>query len=145
MKSSTNIFIQQLSITFLIFTVLLNSSAHAYYKINKPVAFLSQANSDNIQQSKPKTFEQFIDIKQQKINNCITGTIKYKIADRATANKLCHCTIGVRSKMTIGQLWEIESYAQSGIDPTTLPYVIKMQQDLQKCTIGLILSPPQRL
>ncbi len=142
MKSSTNIFIRQLSITFLIFTLLLNSSAHAYYTIKKPVAFLTQANTT--QQIEAKPFELFIDIKQQKINNCITGTIKYRIADRATANKLCNCTIGVRSQMTIGQLWEIESYAQSGLDPNTLPYVIKMQQDLQQCTVGLILHPPQR-
>lgn len=85
-----------------------------------------------------------VDIKQNQINNCIEGAIKYKVADKATANKLCTCTIGVRSRMTIGQMWEIESYAQSKKDPSSLPYVKKMQQDLQQCTVGLDLKPPQK-
>lgn len=53
-----------------------------------------------------------IDIKQNNINTCVNGAVKYKVADQNTATKLCSCTIGVRSKMTIGQMWEIESYAQ---------------------------------
>ena len=84
------------------------------------------------------------DIKQDNINNCISGAIKYKVADQGTATKLCNCTIGVRSRMTIGQMWEIESYAQSKKDPSTLSYVKKLQQDLQQCTEGLDLRPPQK-
>ena len=52
------------------------------------------------------------DIKQNNINTCVNGAVKYKVADKNTATKLCKCTIGVRSEMTIGQMWEIESYAQ---------------------------------
>lgn len=85
-----------------------------------------------------------VDIKQEQINQCVQGATHYKIADNATAKKLCNCTINVRSKMTIGQMWEIESYAQSGKDPSKLPYAKKMQQDLQKCTDGLKLNPPQK-
>ncbi len=85
-----------------------------------------------------------ISIKQEQVNNCIAGTLRYKIADQETADKLCNCTVNVRSKMTIGQIWEIESYARSGKDPSTLPYVIQLQQDLQECTTGLILHPPQK-
>lgn len=85
-----------------------------------------------------------VDIKQQQIDNCVAGATKYKVADKATATKLCNCTIGVRSRMTIGQMWEIESYAQSKKDPSSLPYVKKMQKDLQQCTVGLDLKPPQK-
>lgn len=87
---------------------------------------------------------QAADIQQQQIDNCINGTTQYQIADRATANKLCTCTIGVRSRMTIGQMWEIESYAQSGKDVSQLPYAKKMQQELQQCTNGLSLNPPKK-
>ena len=85
-----------------------------------------------------------VDIKQNNINTCVNGAVKYKVADKSTATKLCDCTIGVRSNMTIGQMWEIESYAQSKKDPSSLPYVKKLQKDLQQCTIGLDLKQPQK-
>lgn len=85
-----------------------------------------------------------IDIKQDNINQCISGAVKYKVADQNTASKLCNCTIDVRTRMTIGQMWEIESYALNKQDPSVLPYVKKMQQDLQQCTEGLDLKPPQK-
>lgn len=85
-----------------------------------------------------------IDIKQNNVNQCVTGAVKYKVADKSTATKLCDCTIGVRSEMTIGQMWEIESYAQDKKDPSGLPYVKKMQKDLQQCTQGLDLKQPQK-
>lgn len=85
-----------------------------------------------------------LDIKQDNINTCVNGAVKYKVADKNTATKLCNCTIGVRSKMTIGQMWEIESYAQSKKDPSGLPYVKKMQKGLQQCTEGLDLKQPQK-
>ena len=84
------------------------------------------------------------DIKQNNINTCVNGAVKYKVADKNTATKLCKCTIGVRSEMTIGQMWEIESYAQDRKDPSSLPYVKKMQKDLQQCTVGLDLKQPQK-
>ena len=84
------------------------------------------------------------DIKQDNINQCVAGAVKYKVADKNTATKLCNCTIGVRSKMTIGQMWEIESYAKDKKDPSSLPYVKKMQKDLQQCTEGLDLKQPQK-
>lgn len=84
------------------------------------------------------------DIKQDNINTCVNGAVKYKVADKNTATKLCNCTIGVRSNMTIGQMWEIESYAQDKKDPSGLPYVKKMQKDLQQCTVGLDLKQPQK-
>ncbi len=84
------------------------------------------------------------DIKQENINTCINGAVKYKVADKSTATKLCNCTIGVRSNMTIGQMWEIESYAKDKKDPSGLPYVKKMQKDLQQCTQGLDLKQPQK-
>ncbi len=85
-----------------------------------------------------------VDIKQNNINTCVTGTVKYKIADKGDATKLCNCTIGVQSNMTIGQMWEIESYGQDKKDPSSLPYVKKMQKDLQQCTVGLDLKRPQK-
>lgn len=85
-----------------------------------------------------------IDIKQNNITQCVNGAVKYKVADKSTATKLCNCTIGVRSNMTIGQMWEIESYAQDKKDPSSLPYVKKMQTDLQQCTVGLDLKKPQK-
>ncbi|MES1964254.1 hypothetical protein M0N77_02775 [Psychrobacter sp. AH5] len=85
-----------------------------------------------------------VDIKQNNINQCVNGAMKYKVADKNTATKLCSCTINVRSKMTIGQMWEIESYAQDNKDPSSLPYVKTMQRDLQQCTEGLDLKPPQK-
>ena len=85
-----------------------------------------------------------LDIKQENVNQCVSGAVKYKVADKSTATKLCNCTIDVRSKMTIGQMWEIESYAQSNKDPSSLSYVKKMQEDLQKCTVGLNLKQPQK-
>lgn len=84
------------------------------------------------------------DIKQDNINQCVSGAVKYKVADKGTATKLCNCTINVRSQMTIGQMWEIESYAKDKKDPSGLPYVKKLQQDLQKCTSGLDLKQPQK-
>lgn len=84
-----------------------------------------------------------VDIKQQQVDKCVKGTVNYKIADNATAQKLCSCTINVRSKMTVGQMWEIESYAQNKQDPSSLPYVKQMQTELQQCTEGLNLNPPQ--
>ena len=84
------------------------------------------------------------DIKQDNINTCVNGAVKYKVANKNTATKLCKCTIGVRSNMTIGQMWEIESYAQDKKDPSSLPYVKKMQKDLQQCTKGLDLKQPQK-
>ncbi|MGB2047985.1 MAG: hypothetical protein ACPHUC_08585 [Psychrobacter celer] len=84
------------------------------------------------------------DIKQENINTCVNGAVKYKVADKSTATKLCNCTIDVRSNMTIGQMWEIESYAQNKKDPSNLPYVKKMQKDLQQCTVGLDLKQPQK-
>nr|WP_289056528.1 hypothetical protein [uncultured Psychrobacter sp.] len=84
------------------------------------------------------------DIKQENINTCVNGAVKYKVADKSTATKLCNCTIDVRSNMTIGQMWEIESYAQNKKDPSSLPYVKKMQKDLQQCTVGLDLKQPQK-
>ena len=84
------------------------------------------------------------DIKQNNINTCVNGAVKYKVADKNTATKLCKCTIGVRSEMTIGQMWEIESYAQDKKDPSSLPYVQKMQKDLQQCTVGLDLKQTQK-
>ncbi len=87
---------------------------------------------------------QALDIKQDQINNCVKGAVSYKVADNATAQKLCTCTVNVRSKMTLGQMWEIESYAQSGKNPATLPYAKTMQSDLQQCTKGLKLNPPQK-
>lgn len=84
------------------------------------------------------------DIKQDNINTCVNGAVKYKVADKSTATKLCNCTIDVRSNMTIGQMWEIESYAQNKKDPSNLPYVKKMQKDLQQCTVGLDLKQPQK-
>ena len=83
-------------------------------------------------------------IKQENINTCVNGAVKYKVADKSTATKLCNCTIDVRSNMTIGQMWEIESYAQNKKDPSNLPYVKKMQKDLQQCTVGLDLKQPQK-
>ncbi|MGO2278502.1 MULTISPECIES: hypothetical protein [unclassified Psychrobacter] len=84
------------------------------------------------------------DIKQQNINSCVDGAVKYKVADKSNATKLCNCTIDVRSNMTIGQMWEIESYAQDKKDPSGLPYVKAMQKDLQQCTVGLDLKKPQK-
>ena len=84
------------------------------------------------------------DIKQENINTCVNGAVKYKVANKSTATKLCNCTIDVRSNMTIGQMWEIESYAQNKKDPSNLPYVKKMQKDLQQCTVGLDLKQPQK-
>lgn len=84
------------------------------------------------------------DIKQSNIDKCIAGAKKYQVADQANATKLCKCTIGVRSKMTIGQMWEIESYAQDKKDPSGLPYVKSMQKDLQQCTVGLDLKQPKK-
>lgn len=84
------------------------------------------------------------DIKQNNIDQCVSGAVKYKVADKSTATKLCKCTIDVRSKMTIGQMWEIESYAKDQKDPSGLSYVKSMQQDLQKCTDGLDLKQPQK-
>ncbi len=85
-----------------------------------------------------------VDIKQNNVNQCVNGAVKYKVADKGTATQLCNCTINVRSKMTIGQMWEIESYAQDKKDPSILPYVKTMQRDLQQCTEGLDLKPPQK-
>lgn len=85
-----------------------------------------------------------LDIRQNNIDQCISGAVKYKVADKNTASKLCNCTINVRSKMTIGQMWEIESYALDKKDPSGLPYVKKMQQELQQCTDGLDLKQPQK-
>ncbi len=84
------------------------------------------------------------DIKQSNIDKCIAGATKYQVADQANSTKLCKCTIGVRSKMTIGQMWEIESYAQDKKDPSGLPYVKSMQKDLQQCTVGLDLKQPKK-
>ncbi len=84
------------------------------------------------------------DIKQDNINACVNNTVKYKVANKSDATKLCNCTTDVRSNMTIGQMWEIESYAQDKKDPSNLPYVKAMQKDLQQCTVGLDLKKPQK-
>ncbi|MGO1251507.1 hypothetical protein [Psychrobacter sp.] len=84
------------------------------------------------------------DIKQSNIDACIAGAVENQIANESDATELCNCTVDVRSEMTIGQMWEIESYAQNQEDPSNLPYVQAMQQDLQQCTEGLDLQQPQQ-
>ena len=86
-----------------------------------------------------------LDIKQEYINHCAQNAVDTKMADRTTANKLCSCIVDIHSKKTLGQMWEVESYAQSGKDPATLPFVQKLQSDLQQCEQGLTLNPPQPL
>lgn len=85
-----------------------------------------------------------VDIKQQMIDTCVTDTVKYKVADNKTAQKFCGCTVNVRGKMTFEQMWQVQSLTQSGQDPMTMPFMVKMQQDLQQCTVGLKLNPPQK-
>lgn len=84
------------------------------------------------------------DIKQENINQCVANAVKYKVANKSDATKLCNCTIGVRSKMTIGQMWEINSYIQDKKDISSLPYAKKMYDESQKCTVGLDLKQPQK-
>ena len=84
------------------------------------------------------------DIKQNNINTCVNGAVKYKVANRDTATKYCNCTIDVRSKMTIGQLWEISSYTQDKKDISGLPYAKKMHDELKQCSVGLELKQPQK-
>lgn len=85
-----------------------------------------------------------VDIKQEYINSCVQETVDSKMADNATANKLCSCIVDVHSKKTLGQMWEVESYRTSGKDTSTLPFVKKLQSDLQQCEQGLTLNPPQQ-
>lgn len=85
-----------------------------------------------------------LDIKQEQINQCVKGVTDYKVANNSTAKKLCGCQVNVRANMTLGQMWEIESYAQSGKDVSKLPYAKKMQSELQQCAKGLKLNPPQK-
>ncbi|WP_201579554.1 hypothetical protein [Psychrobacter sp. Pi2-52] len=84
------------------------------------------------------------DIKQDNINACVNNTVKYKVANKSDAIKLCNCTIDIRSKMTIGQTWEIESYAQDKKDISNLPYVKKMYEEGQQCKEGLNIKQPQK-
>ncbi len=85
-----------------------------------------------------------LDIKQEQINACVQNVVTSKIADNATANKLCSCSIEVESKITKGQMWEAESYRVSGKDVSTLPSVQKYINDLKQCEQGLTLNPPQQ-
>lgn len=85
-----------------------------------------------------------LDIKQEMVNSCVKQAVNDKIADKANASKLCSCTADVQSKMTVGQMWEAESYAKSGKNPITLPYIKKMQQDMQKCSKGLKINNPSK-
>ena len=85
-----------------------------------------------------------VDIKQEYINSCVQQTVDTKVADKATANKLCSCVVDVHSKKTLGQMWEVESYRANGKDTSTLPFVQKLQNDLQQCEQGLTLNPPQQ-
>lgn len=84
------------------------------------------------------------DVKQSMINKCVEDTVNYKVADNQTAQKFCDCTVNVRGKMTFDQMWLAESYAQSNKDPMTLPFIKQMQKDLEQCTVGLKLNPPQK-
>ncbi|WP_019673840.1 hypothetical protein [Psychrobacter lutiphocae] len=87
---------------------------------------------------------QALDIKQEMIDQCVTSTVDYKVADKATATKLCTCTTNVQSKMTLGEVWEIESYAQSGKDPATLASAKRIDSQMKQCASGLKLNPPQQ-
>jgi len=84
------------------------------------------------------------DIKQDNINACVNNTVKYKVANKSDATKLCNCTTDVRSNMTIGQMWEIESYAQDKKDISSLPYAKKMFEEGQQCQKGLDIKQPQK-
>ncbi|WP_227430050.1 hypothetical protein [Psychrobacter sp. I-STPA6b] len=84
-----------------------------------------------------------MDIKQEYINTCVQDAVNTKMANNTDANKLCSCIVDVHSKKTLGQMWEVESYKQSGKDPATLPFVQKLQSDLQQCEQGLTINPPQ--
>ena len=85
-----------------------------------------------------------LDIKQEQVDQCVQGVVDYKVANTSTAKKLCGCQVDVRSKMTLGQMWEIESYAQSGKDVSKLPYAERLKNDLKQCASGLSLKRPQK-
>ncbi|PNK61399.1 hypothetical protein [Psychrobacter sp. FDAARGOS_221] len=87
---------------------------------------------------------QALDIKQEMINQCVKSTVDYKVADKSTATKLCNCTVNVQSKMTQGEVWEIESYAQSGKDPSTLASAKRINSQMKQCASGLKLNKPQQ-
>lgn len=84
-----------------------------------------------------------LDVKQEMIKACTKETVELKIANQADANKFCSCSMEVRSKMTLEQIWEVQSLLASGKDPSNLAHVKKSQAELDKCTQGITLNPPQ--
>lgn len=85
-----------------------------------------------------------VDLQQAMVEQCVGEMQHFKVADAATAKKLCACTTQVQAdNLKLGEFWQMQSYALSGKSPHTLPAVKRIQPKLQACRKGLTLNKPQ--
>ena len=85
-------------------------------------------------------------VQQAMVGKCAQEILFFKVADQATANKLCTCTTQVQAdNLKLGEFWAMQTAAVNGTDPATLPQIKRIQQKLQQCRVGLKLNNPQAL
>ena len=83
-------------------------------------------------------------VQQAMVNKCAQEIMYFKVADQATANKLCTCTTQVQAdNLKLGEFWAMQTAAVNGTNPDTLPQIKRIQPKLQQCRVGLKLNNPQ--
>jgi hypothetical protein len=83
-------------------------------------------------------------VQQAMVSKCAQEIMYFKVADQATANKLCSCTTQVQAdNLKLGEFWGMQTAAVNGTNPDTLPQIKRIQPKLQQCRVGLKLNNPQ--
>lgn len=84
-----------------------------------------------------------INLQNAMVDQCVAEFLHFKVANKATAKKVCKCTTNVQAKyLKLGEFWEMQSYAMNGRSPHALPAVQRIKPKLQACRKGVKLNPP---
>ena len=87
---------------------------------------------------------QIKNVQEAMVNKCVKEILFFKVADQATAKKLCTCTTQVQAdNLKLGEFWAMQTAAVNGTNPDTLPQIKRIQPKLKQCRVGLKLNPPQ--
>jgi hypothetical protein len=82
-----------------------------------------------------------VDIQSMMVEQCAAQAAAQKVTDIKTARKVCTCTIGVQaSNLKLGEFWEIQSAALSNRDPSSIPALVRIKPQLDKCRAGVNLN-----
>lgn len=84
-----------------------------------------------------------INLQNAMVDQCVAEFLHFKVANKATATKVCKCTTNVQAKhLKLGEFWQMQSYAMNGRSPHDLPAVKRITPKLKACRKGVKLNPP---